>query len=152
MQRCERCGEELPAAAWQCPKCGRCFEAILLELLQDAEPAVRAQAVSNLGFCHASERVIRAFAAALSDAESTVRREAGLQLFLRGRLAEAAIPALIAALDDPDIVVRRFAAAALSMIGPPAQSALQKLSELRDTADDKLRVWVLEAERNISGS
>jgi HEAT repeat protein len=68
-----------------------------------------------------------------------------------GRLPEAAFPALIAALDDADTFVRRFAAAALSMIGPPAQIALEKLSELRDTADDELRVWVLEAERNISG-
>jgi hypothetical protein len=48
--------------------------------------------------------------------------------------------------------VRRFAAAAHSMICPPAQNALQKLSELPDTADDKLRARVQEAERNISGS
>ena len=122
MQCCERCGEELPAAARQCPKCGRCFEAVLLALLEDADPAVRSQAVSDLGFCAASERVIRAFASVLFDADSTVRREAGLQLFLRGRLAEAAIPALIAALDDADFVVRRFAAAALSMIGPHAEA------------------------------
>jgi hypothetical protein len=37
------------------------------------------------------------------------------------------------------------------MVGRPAQAALPKLSKLRGVADEKLRMWVAEAERRIAG-
>ena len=124
----------------------------MLTLLQDPDPQVRIQAVNGLAFVVTSERMVVALAKALHDADARVRQEVGLRLFICGNRAGAAISDLIEALDDANVVVQRWAAATLAMIGPPARSALPKLAQLQSTTDEKLKVWVLEAERTMSGS
>jgi HEAT repeat protein len=148
---CVKCGGDLSMNAQKCPACGYWSEDALLKLLKDADPRVRKQAASDLIFLVPSERMVLALAKALRDVDAGVRQEAGLRLFICGNRAGAAIPELIAALDDAEIVVQRFAAAALAMIGPPARSSLPRLAQLRGTADEKLKAWILEAERTISG-
>src|SRR5262249_39004551 len=97
------------------------------------------------------ERQVQSLATALRDPVAAVRQRVGVQLFVCGNRASAAVTALIESLDDPDVIVKRVAAAALSMVGAPAQAAMSKLSELRGVADEKLRMWVAEAERRIAG-
>jgi HEAT repeat protein len=140
MPCCEHCGEELPADARKCSACGRWSEPVLLALLQNPDPQVRIQAVNDLAFVCASERMVLALAKALHDADVRVRQEVGLRLFICGNEAGAAISDLVEALADANVVVRRWAAATLAMIGPPARSALPRLAQLRSTTDEKLKV------------
>jgi HEAT repeat protein len=152
MPLCEHCGKELPEHARKCSTCGRWSETVLLGLLHNPERQVRIEAINELAFVCASEQMVLALANALHDADAGVRQEAGLQLFICGKQAGAAISDLVEALADEDVVVRRLAAATLSMIGPPARSASPALAKLRTTTDEKLKVWVLEAERTIAGA
>jgi hypothetical protein len=112
--------------------------------MKHPEAEVRGQAISNSVYLVWNERTVTALAEALRDPVVGVRQEAGLQLFTCGAAAEPATEALIAALD------RALAAAALSNIGPPAREALPTLAKLRDASDDRLRIWVAEAEARIA--
>jgi HEAT repeat protein len=152
MRICEHCGREVEATAAKCPHCLWWSEEVLVELLRHPEPAVRTQAgFDAVLVLRRTDRLIHGLAAALRDPVTAVRRQAGVALFICGREAEAAVPKLIEALADPDVKVRRLAAASLSMIGPPARVALPSLAQLRDAEDDFLRVWVVEAERSLTG-
>src|SRR5262245_13396271 len=63
---------------------------------------------------------IATLAAALSDSDSAIRRQAGAALVRFGPRAAGAVPALVAALSDPDLVVRSNAGLALTSVGPAA--------------------------------
>ena len=150
MRTCEHCGRQVATTAANCPHCLWWSESVLLQLLRHPEPDVRGQAAFDAVFAHRTERLIRALAVALRDPVTTVRQQAGVELFICGREAIAAIPELIEALGDCDLKVRRLAAASLSMIGPPARAAKASLEHLRDSDDELLRLWVRNAERSIA--
>jgi HEAT repeat protein len=149
MRTCSYCGEQVDEAVANCPHCRSYSREVLLRLLRDPAPDVRAQAASDLVFLVPDEEIVGALAVALRDPVVAVRHAAGLELFICGAKAEPATVALVAALDDSDLKVPRLAAASLSMIGPPARGALPKLAGLRTVPDEKLRAWVAEAEARI---
>jgi HEAT repeat protein len=150
MRTCEYCGHQVEAESAKCPHCRRWSEEVLLALLRHPEACVREQAGFDAVFVERTPRLLRALAVALRDPVTAVRQQAGVALFICGRVAVAAVPELIEALDDSDLKVRRLAAASLSMVGPPARAALPSLAHLRDTEDELLRVWVGEAERSLA--
>ncbi len=152
MRTCEECGRQVAADAAECPHCRWWSEEILVELLRHPEPKVRERAGFDAVFVKRTERLIGALAVALRDPVAIVRQQARVALFICGREAAAAVPELIEALSDSDLMVRRVAAASLSMVGPPAEAALPVLARIRDTEDERLQVWVKEAERSIAGS
>lgn len=151
---CEHCAGQVETATaiWaRCPYCYRWSEEILLTLLQHADAAIRGNAAASAIFVSQNERLIRALAVALCDQVISVRRDAGVALFICGQKAAIAVPEVIEALNDQDLIERRLAAACLSMIGPQALAAMPHLLQMRDDDDELLRVWVAAAIRSLTG-
>jgi vesicle coat complex subunit len=83
---------------------------LLLESLDDPDPAVRNVAVTYLGIVRDSpEKEVAGLIKALGDSEPPVRQAAAEALSAYGLLAEPAIPALKKAAADPDDDVKREA-------------------------------------------
>jgi HEAT repeat protein len=83
---------------------------LLLQALDDTDPAVRNMAVTYLGIVRDSpQKEVEGLIKALSDENSEVRQGAAVALAEYGTLAEPAIPALKKAANDPDDEVKREA-------------------------------------------
>ncbi len=94
--------------------------AAILEVVEDADPVVRARAVLALGrIGSAEEPVLRACRTHLRDNNAEVRAAAARSLGWFGPQAHAAIPELRNLLDDRDPVVRDRAKQALQRIETP---------------------------------
>lgn len=103
----------------------------LVDLLQDPDPSFRALAARTFWGMgpRAGSQAVAPLAAALEDADATVRINAAMALENIGPLAAPAVPALIKALRDPDAKVRPWAARALGSIGPAAEAAVPALQK-----------------------
>lgn len=118
---------------------------VLIDLLQDDDPAVRAMAADLLPVHFQGtagrevEKAIGPLIAALGDAEKTVRARAAQSLAGIGAPARNAVPQLAALLADPDPTVAFHAANALEEIGPDARSALPALFRACDDARPAVR-------------
>jgi len=94
--------------------------------LGDPEPAVRGAALGALARC--GTLTVGEVAAALSDADATVRRRAAEEA---ARLrAPALAPSLLAAIDDGDDTVVEAAAYALGELDPPVAAAVDAVAAL----------------------
>jgi len=89
---------------------------ILLELLIDEDPRVRAGAAYELSFRPTNEGVITALVDRIRDVDSKVRIESINSLRRLGPSAKIAVPVLLRAIDDPDESVRESAALALCAV------------------------------------
>lgn len=117
----------------------------LIEALKSPEACLRATALlAQLG--PKAGVAAPALAAALSDPNPEVRREALFALASMGPDAAPALAAITKALDDPEMPVRAIAAYALGSIGEGAQSAVPKLRTELKSSDPVVRVaaaWAL---------
>jgi HEAT repeat protein len=87
---------------------------VLLESLNDPDPAVRNVAVTYLGIVRDNpDKEVAGLIKALADEQAEVRQAAAVALSAYGLLAEPAIPALKKATNDPDDEVKREAGRAL---------------------------------------
>jgi HEAT repeat protein len=87
---------------------------LLLEALNDHDPAVRNVAVTYLGIVRDNpDKEVAGLIKALADEQAEVRQAAAVALSAYGLLAEPAIPALKKATNDPDDEVKREAGRAL---------------------------------------
>ncbi len=151
MSSCPYCNEPLDRDAVKCEICCRWFADRLIAQLDHAEPCVRESAAKALVYVVSPEEatIVFALARALRDSDQTVRRAAGITLFIYGAAVKHVVPELLAALDDDDLYVRRTAAAALSNVGDHGRLAIPRLSALKNTDDALLRSWVVEALNRI---
>jgi len=97
----------------------------LVEMVRDADPAVREVAVRTLGEIGAADS-IQVLAGALYDRDDRVRMEAGRAL---GAAGAGAIPVLLEALRFDDEGVRLAAVAGLAHLPPGDSSALGEALE-----------------------
>lgn len=100
------CGRDRPAVYWA-------------DRLQDADPAVRVEAVKRLANKRGDAAVaVPALTEALRDSNPFVRRDAAVALGHFGTDAKSAVPSLRTALKDREGSVRRAAAVALKQLEP----------------------------------
>jgi HEAT repeat protein/lysophospholipase L1-like esterase len=117
------------AAAWELSRRGGAAAVEpLTKTLDDASPAVRAEAARALGALGPAARsAMPALFARLADPRQRVRWEAALALFHLGPRAPESVRPLIAALESPDVFVRGFAAFSLGSLGKAAHEAVPAL-------------------------
>lgn len=142
---CPKCNEQVAPGADQCASCLWWFPDQIISRLNHADPRIREAAVGNLLFCDRTQPTAMALSQMLNDPVRDVRRAAGAMLFTIGTAAKHVVPALIVALADDDYYIRRTAAAALSNVGTDVRAAIATLTALKNTKDQKLRAWVVEA-------
>lgn len=118
----------------------------LLQMMQDAEPASRRQAIETLGAIHAAdERIIGAIISALGDTDPGVRVAAAKALGQLSWKAQPAVPALTLALRDESAALREASALSLGQIGSAAQPAMAELIRLAQDKNDAVRAAAAEA-------
>jgi HEAT repeat protein len=117
--------------------------AYLLELLEDRQPELRAEAVRTVGLlAREADRAVPALRLCLKDRSATVRERAAEAL---GRMGTPALPALRDALTDKDAEVRKHGVLALGRMGAPAKVALPDLEKLRKDPDEEVQSAAAEA-------
>jgi len=105
---------------------------MLLELLDDKDPRVRAGATYALSFRPPDDKVMTALLKVMNDQDAKVRKEAVDSMGRLGSDAKLAVPLLMrAVLNDPDEEVRESAAIAVCALDP--ETAKKNERVLRQT-------------------
>ncbi len=141
-------------------KDGQAALPVLLQGLDDPDPAQRQQSSASLGGLgeYAADAVPKLGEVLNNDKDADVRRNAALALGRIGPKAKSAVPNLVKALDpsEPDDV-RRYAVEAIAYIGPEAaERALRDLFRvIRDDKAWRVRqraVWALSGIQDLEKS
>ena len=120
----------------------------ILKDLKDTQEAKRLLAIkAALSAGEPDAATIAAFAEALKDVSSDVRRAAAAGLEKFGAPARAAVPALILAADDKEHAVRAVVLSALGALAPPSKAALPVLIAALKDPSPQLRIAAIEALR-----
>jgi HEAT repeat protein len=116
---------------------------VLVGLLRDRRPEVRAEAVRTLGLLgKGTDQVVAKLRLCLKDRSPTVRERTAVAL---GQLGAAGLPALKEALTDKDAEIRRWCVLALECMGAAAKPVFADLQALRTDPDEEVRSAVEEA-------
>jgi len=118
---------------------------LLIAVLEDPDPAVRACAAQGLGELRAEEAVA-GLVRRMADSSPLVSRVAADGL---ARIGSPAVPALIAALQAGEVLARAGAARALSIIRPPEAIADEYIRALYAALDDPSAIVTYYAEEAL---
>ena len=118
---------------------------LLIAVLEDPDPAVRACAAQGLGELRAEEAVA-GLVQRMADSSPLVSRVAADGL---ARIGSPAVPALIAALQAGEVLARAGAARALSIIRPPEAIADEYIRALCAALDDPSAIVTYYAEEAL---
>jgi HEAT repeats len=128
--------------------CGDCFLEFLAGALTNAQPDIRTQAASLVGFRNTPTNFIGVLAERLSDPVPGVRWQAVTSLARFRKQHATVVPLLSRGLEDSDAAVRRAAVQCLQRFGPQARSALPSLKALAER-DRENRRFILDCVRAI---
>jgi HEAT repeat protein len=129
---------------------GQSAVAALLESLSHNNPLVRAGVLEVLSHEQKlDEKGAAAVAAALEDADGTVRIQAARALYNLGASSPTVIAKLADALEDDGELVRLTAAKVLGKLGRAAHSAVPRLRKALQDEDEGVRQAAADALRNI---
>jgi HEAT repeat protein len=118
---------------------------LLIAVLEDPDPAVRACAAQGLGELRVEEAVA-GLVRRMADSSPLVSRVAADGL---ARIGSPAVPALIAALQAGEVLARAGAARALSIIRPPEAIADEYIRALCAALDDPSAIVTYYAEEAL---
>jgi HEAT repeat protein len=124
---------------------------VLLDLLGDDDPCVRASAAQSLGTMNDLNDVAPVVMRAAKDPSRIVRMRIALALTKINSDRYSTIPLLIESLSDHEICVRIDSAEALGLIGPKAIAAIGPLTRALEDDDSYVRMKSAEALYRIAG-